>query len=62
MRLTAVVFLVLFTAAPALAQSDKAQLEQCIEKIDHDPEGAYQAMKEHITFVLDFVRQRRSKG
>ena len=42
MRLTAVVFLVLFTAAPALAQSDKAQLEQCIEKIDHDPEGAYQ--------------------
>jgi GntR family transcriptional repressor for pyruvate dehydrogenase complex len=23
---------------------------------DHDPEGAYQAMKRHITFVLDFVR------
>jgi GntR family transcriptional repressor for pyruvate dehydrogenase complex len=27
---------------------------------DHDQEAAYRAMKEHITFVLDFVRQRRS--
>jgi len=26
----------------------------------HDPEAAYQAMKEHITFVLDFVRNRKS--
>ena len=25
---------------------------------NHDPEAAYQAMKEHITFVLDFVRNR----
>jgi GntR family transcriptional repressor for pyruvate dehydrogenase complex len=29
---------------------------------NHDPEGAYQTMKEHITFVLDFVRQRRPKS
>ena len=28
---------------------------------NHDPEAAYQAMKEHITFVLDFVRQRQSR-
>ena len=27
---------------------------------NHDPEAAYQAMKEHITFVLDFVRNRKS--
>jgi len=27
---------------------------------DHDPDAAYRAMKEHINFVLDFVRQRRS--
>jgi GntR family transcriptional repressor for pyruvate dehydrogenase complex len=26
---------------------------------DHDPEGAYQSMKRHITFVLDFVRNRQ---
>jgi GntR family transcriptional repressor for pyruvate dehydrogenase complex len=26
---------------------------------DHDPEGAYQAMKRHISFVLDFVRNRQ---
>ena len=26
---------------------------------NHDPEAAYQAMKEHITFVLDFVRNRK---
>jgi GntR family transcriptional repressor for pyruvate dehydrogenase complex len=29
---------------------------------NHDPDGAYQTMKEHITFVLDFVRQRRPKS
>ena len=27
---------------------------------NHDPEAAYQAMKEHISFVLDFVRARQS--
>lgn len=27
---------------------------------NHDPETAYQAMKAHITFVLDFVRGRQS--
>ena len=27
---------------------------------NHDPEAAYQAMKSHITFVLDFVRNRTS--
>jgi len=26
---------------------------------DHDPEGAYQAMKRHISFVLDFVWNRQ---
>ena len=26
---------------------------------DHDPEGAYQSMKRHISFVLDFVRNRQ---
>ncbi|MCX5892756.1 MAG: FadR/GntR family transcriptional regulator [Deltaproteobacteria bacterium] len=26
---------------------------------NHDPEAAYQAMREHITFVLDFVRSRK---
>ena len=26
---------------------------------DHDPEGAYQSMKRHIGFVLDFVRNRQ---
>ena len=26
---------------------------------DHDPEAAYRAMREHITFVLDFVRSRK---
>ncbi|MFZ0052531.1 MAG: FadR/GntR family transcriptional regulator [Desulfobaccales bacterium] len=26
---------------------------------DHDPEGAYQAMKRHISFVLDFVRNHQ---
>ena len=26
---------------------------------NHDAEAAYQAMKEHITFVLDFVRNRK---
>ena len=28
---------------------------QCIRA--HDPEGAYEAMKEHITFVLDFFKR-----
>jgi len=27
---------------------------------NHDPEAAYQAMKSHIAFVLDFVRNRKS--
>jgi GntR family transcriptional repressor for pyruvate dehydrogenase complex len=27
---------------------------------DHDPEAAYQAMKQHITFVLDYVRNRKA--
>jgi GntR family transcriptional repressor for pyruvate dehydrogenase complex len=27
---------------------------------DHDPEAAYAAMKQHITFVLDFFRERQS--
>jgi GntR family transcriptional repressor for pyruvate dehydrogenase complex len=28
---------------------------------NHDPEAAYQAMKEHINFVLDYVRNRKSR-
>ena len=27
---------------------------------DHDPDAAYRAMQEHITFVLDFVRQHKT--
>lgn len=42
MRLSVVACLALVAAAPAFAQSDKARLEQCIEKIDRDAEGAYQ--------------------
>ena len=26
---------------------------------NHDPEAAYEAMQKHITFVLDFVRERQ---
>jgi GntR family transcriptional repressor for pyruvate dehydrogenase complex len=29
---------------------------------NHDPEAAYQVMKEHITFVLDYVRARKSRA
>ena len=28
----------------------------------HDPEAAYAAMQRHITFVLDFVRARKSEA
>lgn len=42
MRHLVVASLVLAAAAPAFAQTEKARLEQCIEKIDRDAEGAYQ--------------------
>ena len=42
MRLVLVACLVLAPAAPAFAQTEKVRLEQCIEKIDRDAEGAYQ--------------------
>jgi tetratricopeptide (TPR) repeat protein len=42
MRLVLVACLVLAPAAPAFAQTEQARLEQCIEKIDRDAEGAYQ--------------------
>jgi len=42
MRLLLVACLGLAPAAPAFAQPEKARLEQCIEKIDRDAEGAYQ--------------------
>jgi GntR family transcriptional repressor for pyruvate dehydrogenase complex len=29
---------------------------------DHDPEGAYAAMRRHIAFVLDYVRTRKPKA
>ena len=29
---------------------------------DHDPEAAYAAMKRHITFVLNFVQEKRALG
>ncbi len=29
---------------------------------DHDPEAAYAAMKRHITFVLNFVQEKRVLG
>ena len=42
MRLFVVASLAVFAVTPALAQTDQARLEQCIEKIDRDAEGAYQ--------------------
>ncbi len=42
MRYLLVASLVLAAAAPAFAQTEKVRLEQCIEKIDRDAEGAYQ--------------------
>lgn len=42
MRLFVVASLAAFAVTPALAQTDQARLEQCIEKIDRDAEGAYQ--------------------
>ena len=29
---------------------------------EHDPEAAYAAMKRHITFVLNFFRERQTKS
>jgi tetratricopeptide (TPR) repeat protein len=42
MRYLLVVSLILAAAAPAFAQPEQARLQQCIEKIDRDAEGAYQ--------------------
>ena len=39
MRLFVVASLAVFAVTPALAQTDQARLEQCIEKIDRDAEG-----------------------
>ena len=42
MRYLVVAGLLAASAAPAMAQTDKERLEQCIDKIDRDAEGAYQ--------------------
>lgn len=42
MRYLLVAFLGLGAAAPAFAQPEQARLEQCLDKIDRDAEGAYQ--------------------
>jgi tetratricopeptide (TPR) repeat protein len=42
MRYLVIASLMLGAAAPAFAQSEQQQLEQCIEKIDVDAESAYQ--------------------
>ncbi len=42
MRVLTLVALALIAAPVAFAQSENQQLQQCIDKIDKDPEGAYQ--------------------
>jgi len=42
MRYLVLASLVVCTAAPAFAQTEQVRLEQCVEKIDRDAEGAYQ--------------------
>jgi GntR family transcriptional repressor for pyruvate dehydrogenase complex len=49
-----------FWEEPASLPIIARQHREIFEAIkDHDPEGAYQSMKRHISFVLDFVRNRR---
>ncbi len=45
------------TSLPIIAQQHR-EIFAAIK--EHDPEAAYQAMKRHITFVLDFVRSRKA--
>jgi GntR family transcriptional repressor for pyruvate dehydrogenase complex len=41
-------------------QQQHQRIVQAIK--DRDPEGAYEAMKAHITFVLEYVREHRQKS
>ena len=48
---------------PANLPIIRQQHQRIIQAIkDHDPEGAYEAMKAHITFVLEYVRAYRLKS
>jgi GntR family transcriptional repressor for pyruvate dehydrogenase complex len=48
---------------PANLPTIQQQHQRIFQAIkDHDPEGAYEAMKTHITFVLEYVREHRLKS